>query len=108
MPDPYTNHQRRDLADGPTPLQRALARRDEIHAIAAESAAAIRQTSPACPYEAAAARYRRAVEARATAKARAAKLIEDADDELGAAETGLRQHEERPGIPLPQYRTAVA
>jgi hypothetical protein len=92
----------------PTPLQRALARRDEIHAIAAESAAAIRQTLPECPYEAAAARYRKAVEDYSTVKARAAKLIDDADGELAAAEADLRQHEERPGIPLPQYRTAVA
>jgi hypothetical protein len=34
--------------------------------------------------------------------------LTNAEDEMAAAERNLIRHEERPGIPLPQYRSSLA
>ncbi len=60
------------------------------------------------PYAAAVERYERARENYyRTAPAEAGRIMREAGAEFGAAEADLRQYEQSPGIPKPEYRERV-
>lgn|SRR5487761_935269 len=65
------------------------------------------EQATANPYEAACERFNRASANWPKAKAEAEQLLREADDEWNAARANLRQYEQSPGIPLPQYRTPL-
>jgi hypothetical protein len=56
------------------------------------------------PYEQAAERYEQATTRFRLAETESARLMQQASDEWDAAQDNLRQYEESPGIPRPEYR----
>ena len=89
-------------------LQTALASRDSIHAIGAESAARLARVRAR---EAAGLRYEAAISEQHTARMEfieAKDRLDEADDELLAATRELRQYETSPGVTRAEYRAEAA
>lgn len=86
-------------------LKAALAEQGELaYEIMAELRARWAQAHGANPYEQACDRFNAASENYPKAKAEAARILREAEEEYEAAEAHLRQYESKPGICKPEYR----